>query len=110
MDFRDYQVEVARTSGGYGEVGSDQHLLTSALSLAGEVGELCNLLKKKIRHGHEISQGELENELGDILWYVADLATASDLTLHEIAIDNILKLRRRYPDGFSEVASRNREV
>lgn len=108
MDLNWYQNSAFRTSGGYGEVGSEKHLLTSALSLAGEVGELCNLLKKIVRHGHELDKRRLKDELGDILWYVADLCSALDLDLDEVAIDNLQKLRHRYPKGFSEFDSQNR--
>lgn len=101
MELSEYQDQAVRTSGGYGEVGSEQHQLTSALSLAGEVGEFCNLLKNKIRHGQVVPVEVLSRELGDVLWYVADLCTALNVDLGQVALENLDKLRRRYPNGFS---------
>jgi hypothetical protein len=43
------------------------------------------------------------------LWYLAEAATACDLTLNEIAEMNVEKLRERYPEGFSEERSINRK-
>ena len=48
-------------------------------------------------------------ELGDALWFLAEIATAMGVTLDEIAAMNISKLMKRYPDGFSEERSVNRE-
>lgn len=79
-----------------------------ALGLAGEAGEVADLLKKSLFHGHQVDPATLRKELGDVLWYIAALATMSGLTLEEIAAANIEKLRRRYPQGFSEAASRAR--
>ena len=50
-----------------------------------------------------------QKELGDIAWYLAEAATALDLTLEEILEANIDKLRKRYPDGFETKRSVERE-
>lgn len=80
-----------------------------ALGLTGEAGEVADLIKKKVGHGHQIDTDELEKELGDVLWYIAALAHTFDLTLVEIAERNLAKLRKRYPNGFSSEASQNRQ-
>lgn len=87
----------------------DLRTLTYTTKLAGEVGEVCELLGKHIGHGHDLDVEELEKELGDVLWYVAALATLYDLHLEDIAVGNIAKLKKRYPHGYSDDASRNRE-
>jgi len=46
--------------------------------------------------------------LGDVLWYLAEAATAAGLDLGEIANQNVQKLIKRYPDGFSQENSINR--
>lgn len=47
-------------------------------------------------------------EAGDVLWYVAQLSDSLGITIDEVMTSNIDKLRKRYPEGFSEVASRER--
>jgi len=78
------------------------------LGLTGEAGEVADLLKKVIGHGHAVEHKKLIAELGDVLWYVAALANTFGLSLSEIADANEAKLRARYPDGFSYEASRRR--
>ena len=109
MDFNDYQVAALNTSGAYGVGETDNRKVLSALCLAGEVGELCNLIKKMVAHGHDIPSERIADELGDILWYVAEVATANGLVLEDVARQNITKLHDRYPDGFNKEASVNRE-
>lgn len=83
-------------------------LLNGALGLTGEAGEVSDMIKKYIFHGHDLNRGELVKELGDCAWYLALLCSAIDITLEEVLIANIEKLRNRYPEGFSESASINR--
>jgi len=64
--------------------------------------------KKWIGHGHELNLTEVEKELGDILWYISEIATTLDLRLDQVAAKNMDKLVARYPEGFSEERSRNR--
>lgn len=83
-------------------------LLNGALGLPGEAGEVADLVKKYIFHGHDLNRGELVKEIGDVCWYLALLCHAIDISLEEVMIANIEKLRNRYPEGFSESASINR--
>ena len=74
------------------------------LGLAGEVGELANCIKK-IYRDHEGSlersryKGKLKDELGDVCWYVANLAFDLGLDLDEILADNLKKLKGRQKQG-----------
>ena len=79
----------------------DWRLLISALGLAGEAGEVVDILKKGLGHKRLISEAHLKEELGDVLWYLADIATALGFHLDEVAALNLAKLQRRYPDGFT---------
>jgi NTP pyrophosphatase (non-canonical NTP hydrolase) len=106
MDLSEYQRAAARTSTGG---GAKLTIAVSAMGLAGEAGEVCDLLKKEIGHGHDPDLEKLTLELGDALWYLSDLATLHGLSLDNIAQMNIEKLLVRYPDGFSAEASRNRK-
>lgn len=86
----------------------DETIFVRTLGLAGEIGEVCDLIKKHYGHGHDLSLDKIKDELGDVLWYIATLADCYNLTLHEIAEGNCDKLNRRYPDGFSQEGSINR--
>ena len=83
--------------------------LAWSLALAGEAGELANRTKKVFIHGHPYDQDKVVEELGDILWYVAVYAHDIGVDLQELAVRNIDKLEKRYPDGFSSEASIRRD-
>ena len=107
MTMNQYQKLAEKTSGA-GEFGERRQII-AALGLAGEAGEFANMVKKLTAHGHTISQEEIVDELGDVLWYLAEAATAFDLELDDVAKKNIEKLSARYPEGFSQERSRNRK-
>jgi NTP pyrophosphatase (non-canonical NTP hydrolase) len=79
------------------------------LGLTGEAGEIAEMIKKGVYHGHQLDRFDMRDELGDLLWYLAVTADRFGWNLGEVAERNIAKLRKRYPDGFSQEASRNRE-
>lgn len=84
-------------------------LAVAALGLTGEGGELADYIKKHIGHGHSLDQEKVIKELGDVMWYIAEVASILGFTLEEIAQTNIEKLKARYPEGFSEERSINRK-
>ena len=70
------------------------------LGLAGEAGEVANIVKK-IQRDHEgiltdETRGKLKDELGDVLWYISACADELGLTLQEIAEYNVNKLAKRH--------------
>ncbi|MFO0203276.1 MAG: nucleoside triphosphate pyrophosphohydrolase family protein, partial [Alphaproteobacteria bacterium] len=83
-------------------------LFEKLLGLPEEVGEVLGSIKKAEFHGHTTSSESIKKELGDVLWYVACIAHWYGYTLSDVATENIEKLRRRYPDGFSVQRSVNR--
>lgn len=107
MDFTTYQNLAERTARQSGDPKS--RFANFGMGIAGEAGEVCDLLKKVAFHGHELDKDKLKKELGDVLWYVATLSTTAELSLKEVAEANVEKLRKRYPEGFDEVRSQNRE-
>lgn len=106
MDMNLYQAQAARTLNP--ALDPRERLINGALGLAGESGEAADVLKKHLFHGHPLDRDALKKELGDVLWYVAALASAADLTLDEVAQHNLDKLRARYPDGFDTQRSQER--
>lgn len=106
MQLEQYQRMAARTLNPDQEL--QDRLANMVMGLIGESGELVDHIKKYLYHGHKLDMSYLKKELGDIMWYVAGMATTFDLDLNEIGFQNIEKLKARYPDGFSHEASRNR--
>lgn len=75
-------------------------LINGVMGLCGESGEAIDIVKKWLAQGHDLDKEKLAKELGDIAWYLAETATALELSLEDIFAANIEKLRRRYPQGF----------
>ena len=83
-------------------------LLVAALGLVGEAGEVADQIKKIVGHGHPMNPDHLMEELGDVLWYLSEIAGLFGGSLGAAGVRNIRKLEARYPEGFSEEASRDR--
>ena len=101
MNFDDYQNEARRTASNQGD-----KVAIFALGLCGEAGEVADLIKKWKGHGHDLDKSKITKELGDVLWYLANLADQLGINLDVIAQGNVAKLRARYPNGFSVEASK----
>ncbi|EAD0751283.1 TPA: nucleoside triphosphate pyrophosphohydrolase family protein [Listeria monocytogenes] len=108
MTLNEYQRKSMRTNIAHGE-GDTMGLLNYALGTAGEAGEVADIIKKHAFHGHELNRQDLISELGDVMWYVSQLAVILGISLEEIAKNNVTKLEARYPNGFSEKDSINRK-
>lgn len=109
MTLDKYQQHALRTA----RVNEDDKLnaldfARDALGVAGEAGEVADIVKKVVGHGHALDADKVNKELGDVLWYVAVLAHRVGFTLEEVAKANVEKLRARYPEGFDPERSKNR--
>jgi len=83
-------------------------LINGVMGLCGESGEAIDIVKKHISQGHELDREHLIKELGDVAWYLAELAYVLDVPLEEVLQRNIDKLRARYPEGFDTEKSKKR--
>jgi NTP pyrophosphatase (non-canonical NTP hydrolase) len=108
MTLNDFQATTERTAPL--KRGDLNRLTIFGLGVAGEAGEVADLLKKHIGHGHYLDVAKLTRELGDVLWYVAALAATVGVDLEDVAQANIEKLRARYPNGFETARSVKRAV
>ena len=88
-------------------------ILNASLGLSGEVGEVNDIIKKYMYHGHKLDDDTKEKiilELGDVCWYVALMAWAIDKTKFEDVLNkNIEKLDKRYHGEFTTEKSVNRK-
>lgn len=93
--FNHYQYEAVKTA-----IYPDEHELTyPLLGLIGEVGEFANKYKKVLRDGKQFTRSDMQSELGDILWYLANLADDAGIDLGDVAVGNLNKLRDRQERG-----------
>jgi NTP pyrophosphatase (non-canonical NTP hydrolase) len=96
MLLSDYQSR-SRATAVYPQQGDN--ILYPTLGLCGEAGEVAEKIKKMIRDDGGVLSDErraaLSKELGDVLWYVAQIATEADLDLDAIADENLAKLLSR---------------
>jgi NTP pyrophosphatase (non-canonical NTP hydrolase) len=96
-DFNAYQRSAATTA-----IYTDK-VVYPALGLVGEAGEVANKVKKVLRDKEGVfdegDRDDIAKELGDVLWYIAALATDMQLSLGYIASQNELKLSKRKANG-----------
>lgn len=82
-------------------------ILTWGLGITGEAGDVASCIKKTFVHDNDQKVGIKEN-LGDTLWYAAMICNFFNWDLGEVLEENIEKLKKRYPKGFTiENAKRN---
>ena len=103
MNINDYQAQAMTTLNP--ALSRTEVLINSVMGLCGESGEAIDIVKKWLAQGHELDKAHLAKELGDIAWYLAEAATALDLSLEDILQANLDKLKKRYPEGFSSQQS-----
>lgn len=96
-DFAEYQLRAHKTALKLDKV---TQITMAALGLAGETGELVDEIKKIVFHKKEYSRDKIIKEMGDVLWYLAELASAYDIPFEDVATTNIRKLQERHGDGF----------
>lgn len=107
MEFKEYEQDAQRTLINL-DLNYKEKVSMLSMGLCGEAGEVVEMLKKYLYHGHYLLKEELTKELGDVLWYVAALAMSHDISLEQIAQTNIIKRKLRYPQGFTQNDSINR--
>lgn len=107
MNLNDYQIVANSTA----QCPPELPVIYPAIGLSGEVGELNDNLKKRLRNGEtpqaiqDSRDPKMLLELGDCLWYVSRFAFDLGFTLEEVAQANVAKLRERQAKG----TIRNRE-
>lgn len=109
MTFEEYQ-KFSRRTALYPD--RDHNFVYPTLGLAGEAGEVAEKIKKVIRDNAGVlddqRRQEVKKELGDVLWYVAQLATELGLDLQDIAKTNLDKLLSRKERGTLSGSGDNR--
>lgn len=105
MDMSIYQNLARRTQNP--SLDKHQRLLHALHGLSAEVGEI-HAIYQKVYQGHTLDTARVTDELGDLFWFAAELCDVLGVSMDDVAQENVEKLRRRYPEGFSEERSLNR--
>lgn len=76
--FEQYQSLASRTAPKH-----EDEKINFAMGIAGESGELIDLVKKFIFHKHQIDKIKIKKEAGDVLWYISQLMRIYDITFED---------------------------
>lgn len=107
MNFQEYDSRLQVIRNAYA-LGREKQIICSALGLAGEVGEVTELIKKELRDDIGLSPLSLKKELGDVLCYLVDIGAMYGISLEDIASTNIEKLESRLDRGTLHGSGDNR--
>lgn len=113
-DYMEKSLENDRTDKGYlelaeslvGNTMNDNYrnlrLVHMALGIAGEAGEVVDVVKKTFMYGKALDKEHVKEELGDMLWYMSNLLHEVGSSFEEVMQMNVDKLAKRYPNGFTK--------
>lgn len=108
MNLREYSLEAKRTmSECETPLLDDLHMV---LGMQTEAAEIADVYKKNIAYGKPLDEVNIKEELGDLMWYIANLCTMKGWDLEDIMQTNIDKLKARFPDKFSNENALNRNL
>jgi len=91
------------------ELNEKEVLINGVMGLCGESGEVIDLVKKHLAQHHELDKEKMIDELGDVAWYLAEVAYVLGVDLEAVLQRNIEKLKKRYPEGFDQERSIHRD-
>ncbi len=104
MDIKEYQKLCERSAKKYRD--KEKEIMSWGLGISGEAGDVSGCIKKTYSHKDNQKSGIREN-LGDTMWYIAMICNFYGWSLEEVMEENIKKLKRRHPKGFSHQGCRN---
>jgi len=99
MELEEYQRLVKTTPKKFKD--KTHEIAAWGLGVVGEAGDVAGCIKKILFHDNDQREGVREN-LGDVMWYVAMICNFYGWKLEDVLNENIEKLRKRYPQGFTE--------
>jgi len=109
MTFEEYQKQSRKTAV-YPDAGNN--FIYPTLGLSGEAGEVADKIKKVLRDKggklDEETKADIEKELGDVVWYVAQIATELGISFEQVAGENLKKLFSRLERGTIKGSGDNR--
>lgn len=97
-NLKDYQKLCQKTAKKFNS--QERAILTWGLGITGEAGDVASCIKKTFMHDNDQRLGIREN-LGDTMWYIAMICNAFDWDMTEVLAENVKKLAKRFPKGFT---------
>lgn len=110
MDTDAYQRLAANTKSDKFYPGIHPDIIHAALGIATEAGEFLDPIKKSMFYGKPVDLVNMDEEIGDILWYIAIYCNARNIRMSDVMDTNIRKLSLRYPEKFTEKAAMERDL
>ncbi len=108
MNIKEYQEKAARTCAKIdGGIMDDIHMI---LGIQTESAEIADAYKKYIAYNNPLDLVNVKEEIGDTLWYIANMCNMHGWDLRDILDTNIAKLEARYPEKFTEEQAINRNL
>lgn len=108
MNINEYQEKASRTCAKIdGAILDDLHMV---LGMQTEAAEIADVYKKTIAYKKPLDFVNIKEEIGDIMWYIANLCNMNGWDLREILDVNIAKLEARYPNSFNSFDALNRNL
>jgi NTP pyrophosphatase (non-canonical NTP hydrolase) len=110
MEIQNYQSKASRTMANLESKILDE--LHMVLGMQTEAAEISDVFKKNIAYNKDIDYVNVKEEIGDLMWYVANICNINGWDLRDILATNIKKLEARYPEKFTneKAVSRNLEI
>ncbi len=106
-NLKEYQEHCRKTAKKFNT--KTEEILTWGLGITGEAGDVASCIKKTFTHDNDQTHGIREN-VGDTLWYIAAICNFFNWDLNEILKENMEKLKKRYPNGFTEKDAKRERI
>jgi NTP pyrophosphatase (non-canonical NTP hydrolase) len=107
MDIKEYSEKASRTLASTLPYLNNLHMI---LGMVTETGELADIFKKDLAYGKSIDWVNAQEEIGDLMWYIANFCNMNNFDLEAIMENNIKKLQTRYPEKFTQQDAINRNL
>jgi len=97
----DYRKEVLKNCPNFKTDTIEQKLSLGGLGVAGEAGEVADLIKKVLHHSKPLDKDKIIKEMGDVYWYLEYLGATLDVSTEDVLAANVKKLKERHPNGWT---------
>lgn len=108
MDLKQYADDAFKTVSETGTITLDNHHML--FGMVTEVAECVDAFKKDLAYNKPVDWINVQEEIGDLMWYISNFCTFNDFDLEKILDQNIAKLKARYPNQFESDKAINRDL